>query len=110
MTASPRLTYNTALVLQSLDRDYRYGFEIMEFTGLPSGTVYPILRRLEGAGWVRSSWEETDEAHEEGRPRRRYYELAAPGREALAEARDVFRSHRRVFGDLGVATGGAEEG
>jgi PadR family transcriptional regulator, regulatory protein PadR len=61
----------------------RYGLQVMQATGLPSGTLYPILVRLEGAGWVESRWEETDPAAE-GRPARRYYRLTAEG---AAEAR-----------------------
>lgn len=108
MPAQPRLTYNTALVLLALDGGHRYGFEIMELTGLPSGTVYPILRRLEAAGWLASDWEEDDEARAQGRPRRRYYVLAAPGREALTAAVRRFRLHQETFGDLiaGVDAGG----
>ena len=36
-----------ALILQALDNGYYYGFDIMDVTGLPSGTVYPALRRME---------------------------------------------------------------
>jgi DNA-binding PadR family transcriptional regulator len=61
----------------------RYGLQLMQDTGLPSGTLYPILVRLERAGWVESRWEETDPAAE-GRPARRYYRLTAEG---AAEAR-----------------------
>ena len=45
-----KLTYPTALVLQALASGYHYGFDIMDATGLPSGTVYPVLRRLETGG------------------------------------------------------------
>ena len=45
-----RITYPIACVLQALASGFHYGFDIMEFTGLPSGTVYPILRRLDEAG------------------------------------------------------------
>jgi PadR family transcriptional regulator, regulatory protein PadR len=48
-----RLTYPTALVLQALLDGHHHGFDIMEVTGLPSGTVYPILRRLDAEGCVR---------------------------------------------------------
>ena len=52
-----RLTYPTALVLQALLDGREHGFDIMDATGLPSGTVYPILRRLDADGVVRSRWE-----------------------------------------------------
>jgi PadR family transcriptional regulator PadR len=91
------LTYNAALVLQALARGYRYGFEIMEFTLLPSGTTYPILRKFESERLVRSRWEGERAAQAEGRPRRRYYELTAAGSEALSEALARFSLHQRVF-------------
>ena len=69
------LTYSTALVLQALATGHHYGFDIMDATGLPSGTVYPLLRRLDREGLVRSRWEEAEVAQREGRPPRRYYEL-----------------------------------
>jgi DNA-binding PadR family transcriptional regulator len=94
------VTYNAALVLQALARGSRYGFEIMDFTGLPSGTAYPILRRFEAEKLVRSRWEAASTAHRDGRPRRRYYELTASGKRALAKARERFAAHRRVFEDV----------
>ncbi|MFD2474542.1 PadR family transcriptional regulator [Amycolatopsis silviterrae] len=76
MTA-PKMTLPTQLVLYVLmaepDRE-RYGLEICSEAGLASGTIHPILARLEGCGWLRSRWEEIDPAVE-GRPRRRYYQL-----------------------------------
>lgn len=82
-----RLTYPTALVLQALLDGRHHGFDIMEATGLPSGTVYPILRRLDAEGCVRSRWEKQDVAQKEQRPPRRYYELTAGGRQMAADAR-----------------------
>ena len=57
----------------------RYGFELSKVTGLKSGTIYPILARLEVAGWLTSGWESAEEF---GRPRRRYYRLTGTGAEA----------------------------
>ena len=82
----PRLTRPTALVLYSLSRGVRHGFDILDDTALESGPVYPILRRLEETGCVRSRWEPAERAHAEGRPPRRYYELTGAGAEALREA------------------------
>jgi DNA-binding PadR family transcriptional regulator len=93
-----RLTRPTALVLQSLARGTRHGFDILDATGLASGTVYPILRRLEDAGLVRSHWEPVVRAREEGRPPRRYYELTGSGAEAAREAIARFPDARRVLG------------
>ena len=98
MALTSRITYNQALVLQALLRGYCYGFEIMSFTGLPSGTAYPILRRFEADGLARSRWEGQRVAERDGRPRRRYYELTAAGRRALASAVERFAEHQRVFG------------
>ena len=82
-----RLTYPTALVLQALLDGHHHGFDIMDATGLPSGTVYPILRRLDAEGCVRSKWEKDGAARKEQRPPRRYYELTTGGRRLAAEAR-----------------------
>jgi len=66
-----------------------YGLEICAATGLPSGTIHPILARFEALGWLDSSWEQVD-PREQGRPRRRYYRLNSNGvslaRDALARA------------------------
>ena len=42
------------MVLIAVSQNYRYGFDISDATGLPSGTVYPVLRRLEDAGLLRA--------------------------------------------------------
>jgi PadR family transcriptional regulator len=81
-----RLTHPTTLVLVALARGVRHGFDLLDETGLESGTVYPILRRLERAGLVRSRWEAVQHARAEGRPPRRYYELSGAGAEVLKEA------------------------
>ena len=87
-----RLTYPTALVLQALLDGHHHGFDIMDATGLPSGTVYPILRRLDAEGCVRSRWEKEGVARKEQRPPRRYYELTAGGRHLAGEATE--QGHR----------------
>jgi PadR family transcriptional regulator, regulatory protein PadR len=89
-----RTTYSTALVLEALSQGYHYGFDIMDATNLPSGTVYPILRRLEKEGLVKSRWEADRVAHTEQRPPRRYYDLNAEGRAALAQMADRYRAPR----------------
>ena len=93
-----RMTIPTQLVLQVLLEDAaaeRYGYELGETAGLPSGTVHPILARLEGAGWLESRWEDVD-ATAAGRPARRYYRLTAEGvgaaRDGLARAHQSRRS------------------
>ena len=79
-------------VLQAIASGYQYGFDVIDQTGLPSGTVYPALTRLERDGLVRSAWENEQHAHGEGRPARRYYKLTAPGVKALAEATSYYRT------------------
>jgi PadR family transcriptional regulator PadR len=79
-----RMSPQTALVLDDLvgrvGQDV-HGFELMKTTGLPSGTLYPILARLEVAGWLDSDWEAEPAS---GGPRRRFYTLTGEG---LREAR-----------------------
>ena len=100
----PRLTYPTALVLLAVRRGLRYGFDIIDGTGLRSGTVYPILRRLEDAGLLRSRWEAIRSAREEQRPPRRYYELTGAGAEALAAALERYPGLGRVLARPGAAS------
>ena len=92
------MTIPTQLVLRTLLADPAqelYGVEIGHAAGLPSGTVHPILARLEGVGWLESRWEEID-PRTEGRPARRYYRLSPDGielaRSALARAYTSTRS------------------
>lgn len=85
------LTYSTTVILQAVANGYSYGFDIIDSTGLPGGTVYPALRRLEDAGHLASKWEKESIAQAEPRPRRRYYELTRAGREALAESAARYR-------------------
>jgi PadR family transcriptional regulator PadR len=89
---TPRMTIPTQLVLRTLLADPSkelYGVEIGAAAGLPSGTVHPILARLEVVGWLTSRWEEID-PRVVGRPARRYYQLTPDGlelaRAALARA------------------------
>jgi PadR family transcriptional regulator PadR len=93
-----RVTYPTTLVLHALLEGYHYGFDIMDATALPSGTVYPILRRLETEGYARSRWEKDTLARREQRPPRRYYELTASGRSAAREAVSRYRALQDVGG------------
>ncbi|MEO6020016.1 MAG: helix-turn-helix transcriptional regulator [Knoellia sp.] len=87
-SAAPRMTGPTRAVLEVLldqPDDVHYGLAIGALTALPSGTVHPILARLEGLGWVDSSWEDIDPA-DVGRPRRRLYRLTNHGLASAAEA------------------------
>src|SRR5918993_2982390 len=93
----PRMTIPTQLVLRALLEDPTrelYGVEIGTVAGLPSGTVHPILARLEGLRWVESRWEDID-PRAEGRPARRYYRPTATGVEsARAALARVYRPAR----------------
>jgi len=85
------LTFATATILNAVSNGYSFGFDIVDITGMPGGTVYPALRRLEEAGHVSSVWEKERVAHADARPRRKYYELTPAGRDALAEAMKRYR-------------------
>jgi DNA-binding PadR family transcriptional regulator len=85
------LTYPTTLVLHALANGSCHGFDVIDATGLASGTVYPILRRLENERLVSARWESVSKAREEQRPPRRYYELTAAGEEILEKALERYR-------------------
>lgn len=91
------LSYVPLFILQALSKGYGFGFDIMDVTGLPSGTVYPALRRLERTGLVTSSWESDRDATKAGRPRRRNYQLTKAGRQQLAEAEGKFHAVSKLF-------------
>jgi len=84
------------MVLHALARGCMYGFDIMEETGLTSGTVYPALDRLETLGFARSEWEDAQVAHEEKRPPRRYFRITRHGAMELQEALERHRSLARL--------------
>ena len=81
-----QLGYATVAVLKAMAAGARYGLDIIDATGLPSGTVYPALASSEKRGYVAGTWESPAVATRDGRPRRRYYRLTTAGRAALAEA------------------------
>lgn len=81
MSELVRLSHTSALILQSIGAAHHYGFDVMEVTGLPSGTVYPALRRLEQERLIVSRWEQVATARP--RPPRRYYKLTRAGTTAL---------------------------
>lgn len=91
-----KITYSTVLVLEALARGYRYGFDIIDATNLPSGTVYPILRRFESEGLVTSEWEAQDAATRDQRPPRRYYLLTPDGNRLHAETADRYRATQDI--------------
>ena len=90
------MTLQVQLVLAEMlsePAEQRYGLDLSGTTGLPSGTIYPILARLERIGWVESDWEDPDIV--EGRPRRRYYRLTREGAECADEALRAIQRTRK---------------
>lgn len=86
MPAEARLSHTAAMVLQALHSGYVYGFSVMEVTGLPSGTVYPAMRRLERDALIVSKWEQQSIADAAQRPPRKYYRLTRIGKSTLEAA------------------------
>jgi DNA-binding PadR family transcriptional regulator len=85
------LTFASAAILNAVSNGYSFGFDIVDATGMPGGTVYPALRRLEEAGYLTSTWEKERVAHAEARPRRKYYDVTRAGREVLSDALSRYR-------------------
>ena len=85
--AETKLSHTAAMILQAVNAGYVYGFSVMEMTGLPSGTVYPAMRRLERDELIRSSWEPQAIADAEQRPPRKYYKLTRSGKATLEASR-----------------------
>jgi DNA-binding PadR family transcriptional regulator len=83
MATELKLSHTAAMILKAIESGHVYGFGVMEVTGLPSGTVYPAMRRLERDGLIRSRWEKQSIADAEQRPPRKYYTLTTPGRATL---------------------------
>jgi DNA-binding PadR family transcriptional regulator len=83
MVAEQKLSHTAALILMAIHKGDGYGFSVMEMTGLPSGTVYPAMRRLERDGLVRSQWERPSIAAAGERPPRKYYRLTRLGQATL---------------------------
>jgi PadR family transcriptional regulator, regulatory protein PadR len=71
------------MILHAIDTGQIYGFSVMEITGLPSGSVYPAMRRLERDGLIRGQWERQVLADAEQRPPRKYYKLTPTGKTTL---------------------------
>ena len=91
------ITPKTARVLKVFLEDPsapRYGFELMKLTGMASGSLYPMLARLEEAGWLTRGKEDID-PHAEGRPARLHYTITgaavSAARIQLAELSEQYR-------------------
>lgn len=97
-TSNIRITSSLLKVLGAFiaNTDELSGADVAKLTGLSSGTLYPILMRLEQCKWLQSEWEDGD-PHELGRPRRRLYRITAVGA----------RRARKEFSDFKTAIGRA---
>ena len=97
------MTTTTQLILHALlsaGTGELYGYEIIKATGLSGGTVYPILGRLEDAGWIDSRREQII-PKEAGRPPRRYYHLTDPGKTAaVAEMERIAKFYAGIAARL----------
>ena len=91
LASNKALSLGAASILQAVATGSRFGFDVMDATGLTSGTVYPTLDRLESAGLLKSKWESEAAAHAEGRPARRYFTLTAAGATALEAALQKYK-------------------
>jgi DNA-binding PadR family transcriptional regulator len=92
----PQLPFASIAVLHAIAGGHRFGFEIIDAIGLRSGTVYPVLEKLEGAGLVTSEWEDAARARRDKRPPRRYFDLTAAGASALADGPARYRNLKPV--------------
>jgi DNA-binding PadR family transcriptional regulator len=83
-------------VLHAVAQGTAHGFDIIDETHLPGGTVYPALSRLERDGFVASTWEPVERARADGRPPRRYYRVTRVGVQTLNESLRRLRSLKPV--------------
>jgi len=94
--ARPDSSPQTRAVLAALHghpAEWRYGYDLSRETGLPSGTLYPILARLADRGFMETRWEDDPP---EGRPRRHLYRLTAAGAARAVELRNEAAAARFV--------------
>jgi PadR family transcriptional regulator, regulatory protein PadR len=97
MASEPKLSHTAAMILQAIDAGQVYGLSVMERTGLPSGTVYPAMRRLERDGLIHSQWERQSIADAEARPPRKYYKLTRAGKITLAASQRRYPLLAKLF-------------
>src|SRR5438270_9669882 len=90
MASELKLSHTAAMILKAVESGHVYGFGVMEVTGLPSGTVYPAMRRLERDGLIRSRWERQSIADAGGRPARKYYQITRSGRATLEASQERY--------------------
>jgi PadR family transcriptional regulator PadR len=90
---TPKMAMVLKVFLEDPDQP-RYGFELMRLTGMASGSLYPMLAKLEGAGWLTKGKENID-PRAAGRPARTHYTItgaaASTARIQLAELSERYR-------------------
>jgi DNA-binding MarR family transcriptional regulator len=96
MAKNVPLAFGAVAVLHAIADGNRFGFNIMDATGLTSGTVYPTLDKLESLGYVTSRWEDARTARRDKRPPRRYFDLTAAGATALSAALNKYKNLKPV--------------
>src|ERR1700733_7627997 len=102
MTRTPNASRQTALLLTILlerPSEWKHGYGISQLTGLKSGTLYPLLMRLEEQGFLESKWQETGRP---GAPPRHAYRLTQNGRVFARERKSEFSD--QLSPKLGRAT------
>jgi PadR family transcriptional regulator PadR len=102
MATEPKLSHTAAMILQTIHAGQIYGFSVMETTGLPSGTVYPAMRRLERDGLIVSKWEKQSIADAEQRPLRKYYKLTRSGETTLEAMHKRYPLLQKMISDAEV--------
>ena len=90
------LAFGQVSILHAIADGNRFGFDIMDATGLTSGTVYPALDKLESLGYLTSRWEAARTARRDKRPPRRYFDLTDAGATALAAALQRYKNLKPV--------------
>jgi PadR family transcriptional regulator, regulatory protein PadR len=101
MTSPVRVSKQTLKLLAALSAkptSWHYGYALSRETELQSGTLYPILMRLEERGWLETQWEQPQSGTGKwgGRPPRHMYRLTASGHKAAVEAISAARSRALV--------------
>ena len=90
------LAFGPVAILHAVADGNRFGFDIMDATGLTSGTVYPALDKLESIGYLTSLWEDPRAARRDKRPPRRYFDLTAAGATALSASLQRYKNLKPV--------------
>jgi len=99
-----RISPQTLLVLDAFlaeSAEWRYGYRISQETGLKSGTLYPILMRMEERQLLETKWESS----EPGRPPRHMYRLTPDGMQFARESLTASEPGRLGSAAFGEAQG-----